>query len=455
MTPNLSPASVPDELNGRVSQGRAAGKVLLASAEIQDRSAAHKGPLKYDNGHKGDCLDSESVRRKRPEAGWNKRTRVWRTRCTAEVRKDIPGREHRPSSPLGSGESQQPERPISWIPPGCWAGRAFISASARMASEEESCLGLGLKACTWIGRKLSLERRAGVCLASATILASIYMIAAFFGYTASPPSLRPSLDGGWAGEESGSPWAKFQVKNAGLLLAAVLSCCFSYLTAGAYNASSVRMGRKFSAMLLICCVLGSELPSAEALSRPVVVDSDILARTVLAMDGATVEESENTLLSNDSSSRVGRPTDLSGLGAGRHLLADLGHAPSQITTELLESPFTDADQSPTVPADYAKQEGKIEKLDKNMERRLRDSSKHETKIEVTIKKLDDMITEDLTDVAQSVQETNKKLSDEIVEVPGVVGAPGPPGDNGKMGKAGINGERECLPCGPFRACAQS
>jgi hypothetical protein len=237
-----------------------------------------------------------------------------------------------------------------------------------------------------------------------------------------------------------------------MVLAVTLSCCISYLAAEATSASSQSVSRKFAALLLICCVLGSELPPAEALSRSV-VDNDILARTILAVEGATVEESENTLLSNDSSSRVGRPTDLSGLGAGRHLLADLGHAPSQITTELLESPFTDADQSPTVPADYAKQEEKIEKLDKNMERRLRDSSKHETKIEVTIKKLDDMITEDLTDVAQSVQETNKKLTDEIVEVPGVVGAPGPPGTDGNMGKAGINGERECFPRCPLLACA--
>jgi hypothetical protein len=303
-------------------------------------------------------------------------------------------------------------------------------------------LGLGsITVNTWFGRQLSLERRTGACLLSAAFLASVYITAAFLGYTEAPLSLRPSLDGGLAGEESGSPWAKFEVKNLGMVLAVTLSCCISYLAAEATSASSQSVSRKFAALLLICCVLGSELPPAEALSRSV-VDNDILARTILAVEGATVEESESTLQSNDSSSRVGGQADLSGLGASRHLLADLDHVSPQITTELLQSQFTDADQSPTLPEVYVKQEEKIEKLDKTMQRRLRDSSKHETKIEATIKKLNEMISDDLTGVAQSVQEENKKLSDQIVEVPGVVGPPGPPGNDGKDGKNGINGERK-------------
>jgi hypothetical protein len=294
-------------------------------------------------------------------------------------------------------------------------------------------------------RRAPLER-VGACLVLVSILCGL---AALWGYFLGGQQAEwgASIDGSYVSDGSASRALKFDVSNSVLALATVLAMSLINLTFGACSSSSSgSFSRKCAALLLICCILGAELPQAEALTKPV-VDGEGLRRTPFDLADGQAAGAANQR-SNDSAS-ADVPEDYA---SSRHLLSldgvlgDVAAPPSQMPTELLEmSGITDADQSPTPPAEFLKQERDVEKVSDEMSKEMRISKKRQEKMAARVKKLDEMISDQLSNVATSVKEENTKLTNEIVEVPGVPGPKGAPGIDGAPGAPGKNGIRKCQP----------
>lgn len=293
-------------------------------------------------------------------------------------------------------------------------------------------------------RRVPLER-VGACLVLVSILCGL---AALWGhFVGGQAEWGASIDGSYISDGSASRSLKFDVSNAVVATAMVLAMSLSNLTYGACSSSSSgSFSRKCAALLLICCILGAELPEAEALTKPVVDGEGVLRAPFGLADGQAAGASNQR--SNDSASAAG-PEDYA---SSRHLLSlddvfgDLAAPPSQMPTELLEmSGVTDADMSPTAPAEFLKQERDVEKVSDEMAKEMRISKKRQEKMAARVKKLDEMISDQLSNVATSVKEENTRLTNEIVEVPGVLGPQGPPGIDGEPGAPGKNGIRKRQP----------
>lgn len=282
-----------------------------------------------------------------------------------------------------------------------------------------------------VRHRTSPLQRVGVCLFLATAL---FGVAALGGsYLGGQAEWGASIDGSHVAGGSAARFARFEVHSSVVALALLMAISISNLAYGACSSSSSgSFSRKCAALLLICCVIGAELPSAEALSRPVIDGEGVLrSPLVFAYKGSA------SLQSNDSATAAGPET------SSRHLLSLEEEVQRQMPTELLEmNGFTDEDMSPTPPEAFMKQEESVERASKEMSKELKSSKKRQEAMEMRVKKLDQMIGDQLSNVATSVQQENERLTNEIIEVPPVHGPPGPQGLPGDDGAAGKNGKRE-------------
>lgn len=112
---------------------------------------------------------------------------------------------------------------------------------------------------------------------------------------------------------------------------------------------------------------------------------------------------------------------------------------------LVEMPngATDADMSPTIPAEFVAEEAKFVKSFKSMRQQDEKDQAMEAQLNAKIKKSETYVADATVDLNGLVMKMNRADTDQIDDITPIVGPPGPPGPPGSDGWHGIDG-----PVGP-------